>query len=186
MSRDHSVASTVFPRSKFNNSLFINQYTKKSIDATSKHKIKLKNSNYKYKYSSMIPIIKKKFSELKDIKSIRQIEKNSTKLSKLNSMKYHSPEINKSSIYKKKFGLFTSLNLGSSRKSVDKNGSEKIYDNLKNKYDQRKESKKNLNIASEDQELNFYGKMQTLHGNSNNIATINCINDLLKSSVKKS
>ena len=28
--------------------------------------------------------------------------------------------------------------------------------------------------------------MQTLHGNSNNIATINCRNDLLKSPVKKS
>ena len=118
MSRDRSVASTVFPRTKINNSLFIHQYTKKSIDVIPNHKIKLKNSNYNYKYSSMIPISKKKFAELKDIKSIRQTEKNSTKLSKLNSIKYHSPELNKSSIYKKNFGLFNSLNLGSSRKSV--------------------------------------------------------------------
>ena len=169
------VNSNISPKIKINNSLSIHQNSHICPETLSKHKRKLKNSKYDEEYPFIFSLSKEE-SSFKEMKSIHQIKKNSSKFKKLDSFKYMSPEISKSNIYKKNQSLFK---IGSV-KSLCRNGTEKLFNNTRKKYSTKKEPIQNLYDAPDDQELNFYRKMQTLRGNSNNIATANKNNELSK------
>ena len=179
ISSNNSVASTIF----LNSPLFINQCSKKFPNTITKHKIKSKN--YDNEYSSILSLSKGEFSEFKDIKSIYQMEKNSQKFFKSDSLKHLSPEPNKLYIFKKQYSLFKNINNHSYLKKVCRNQTEKSNGYVRTKNSPKKKSMPNLAYDPGDKELNFYEKMKTLRGNNNNTATIKNNNQLLSSPNKK-
>ena len=190
-SNKYSSIYTVVDSNIVNNSLFINRYAKNSKEISS-HKIKSKNSNYDEDYKFMISLNKDEFSESKDTKSIHQTERNSSKLSKLDSIRHLSPQLNKSNNSKINYALLT-MNHKSSKKCAYRNQIFKLFENVRKKSSKKKEYIHNLADSPDDQELNFYGKIKTLSINNNNInnknnniTTISNNNEVFKNFNKKS
>ena len=113
------------------------------------------------------------------------MKRNSLKISKLDDMKYMTPILNKSNISKRNYDLFKDSNQYSSLQSIYRD-TEKSFEDVRKKHGKKKEIIQNLADVSEDEELNFYGKMKTLHKYSNNIATINNHNELMKNKKRNS
>ena len=183
ISSNYSVFVTNFsPKIKKNNSVLVQHNSNKYSDITSKHKIKLRNSSNEEGHSSIISLNKELFSD----KNMIQMEKNSSKISRLKYRKQRSSDPNKRSFPKTNYNQFKNTIFHRSLRNVCSYKTEKIFGNTSKNGSIKKKSMKNLDCVPEDKELNFYGKMRTLRGNNtnNNIATINN-NEILKSPTKK-
>ena len=167
------INSNISPNTKINNPFY--QYSKRRLSSISKHKVKAKNSNYDEEHPSMTSLSKDDFSEFN-----HQNEKNSSKISKGNK-RYMSPDINRSKMARKNYDILKTSNIHKSMQNLYGNVTERLSENIKKKFCKRKYSMQNLRDAPE--ELNFYGKMKTMHGN--NITTVNNNKESFKSPSKR-